>query len=394
MREFVKNGAFFLDHGEIYFKYGYAGAQKFIRDFIGGNGVEVLIFAAESSSFHFPPDFFLGLRPGIFTVMMAGDTVYYYDSRDKYYAGAMDLFAIYDSFDTVLAFRRAGGDALLLLSAYDRTKYFRSEDRTKTIDVSFVGGFAGRKDRAEYVDYLLKNGIDVRLFGYGAPGGQVSLEQMVEIFNKSRINLNFTGATAASHLTRTNPVPPGAKQLKGRTIEAALCGSFVLSEYAPHIEKMLKPGEEMEVFATKEELLEKIKFYLSHGQERELIAERGYRRAIAEYDISLVIPKFLEEIALRIKNKRSGGFSAPPDPVFNRNFASYRMLCAIKFFKRLQFAFALEELALLLRTGPPDTSHFYTFFIEEIADKFPRTKAFFKNVARRILNRYNIRPGK
>ncbi|HBB67667.1 MAG: hypothetical protein A2X39_04885 [Elusimicrobia bacterium GWC2_56_31] len=380
LREFIKNGAVFLDYNEIYLKYGHSGSQKFIKDFIIKNGVKILIFAADPTSFHFPPEFFRKLQPHVFTVMMAGDTVYYFEARDKYYAGAMDLFIVYDSSDTVRIFQNLGGDAFLFMGAFDRTRYFKLENREKTIDVSFVGGLAGRKDRMEYVDYLAKNGVNVRVFGFGAPGGQVSQEQMVEIFNKSRINLNFTGANVPNRLAGNIPLPAGRKQAKGRIAEVALCGSFVLSEQAPDIEKMLRPEEEMAVFATKEELLEKTRFYLSNEREREAVAERGYQRAIRDFDVSLAIPKLLSEIEARRKSRKPGPPGISPGATFKKNFASYRMLCIIKFLKQLNFVFALEEFLVILKLGTLDFTQLYTFFIEEVVDKFPKTKTFVKKM--------------
>jgi len=380
LREFLKNGVIYLDYSEIYLRHGHSASQKFIRDFIRDNGIEILIFMEDPASFHFPPSFFREMKPRVFTVMMAGDTVYYYDVRDKYYAGAMDLFIILDSFEKIRAFRELGGDAFIFLSSYDRASYHKFTDRKKTIDVSFVGGIAARRDRIEYLDYLAKNGIDVRVFGYGAPGGQVTLERMVEIFNESRINLNFTGALVPNRLSRNTPIPPGTKQLKSHQVEAALCGSFALSEYSPGMEETLLPGVEMAVYTTKEELLEKIRYYLSHEKEREDTAERGYRRAVKDHDVSIEIPKLLAEIETRRRNRRPTFPGVPLDAVFQKNFASFRMLYVIKFLKRFQFAFAIEELALILKLGPVDLPQLYTFFIEEVVDKFPKTKAFLKKL--------------
>jgi len=380
VREFIKNGAAFLDCNEIYLKRGYSGSQKFIKDFISENGIEILIFAPDPTSFDFPLEFLKELRPAVFTVLMAGDTVYYFEPRDKYYAGAMDLLVVYDSFAEVEAFRELGGDALMFLSSFDQTRYFRSASREKTIDVSFVGLITGRKDRAEYLDYLAKNGVNVRVLGCGATGGRVSQEQMVEIFNRSRINLNFTAASSIIHLAGSIPASAARKQLKGRIAEVTLCGSFLLTEYVPGIEKVLLPGEETDIFSTKEELLEKIKFYLSNERAREAIAEGGYRRALKDYADNVAIPRLLAEIEARRQKKRSGWPGIPADAAFNKNLASYRLLYMIKFIKRFNFGFALEEFLVILKLRTIDLSQLYTFFIQEVVDKFPRAKAFMKNL--------------
>ena len=42
LREFLKTGAAFLDCHEIYLEHGYSGSQRFLKDFITANGIEVV----------------------------------------------------------------------------------------------------------------------------------------------------------------------------------------------------------------------------------------------------------------------------------------------------------------------------------------------------------------
>ncbi|MDD2805781.1 MAG: glycosyltransferase [Elusimicrobiales bacterium] len=370
----------FLDYRAAYRDRGYRGAQACIRDFIAANGIKILFVAAEPASFHFPLEFFRSLRPAVYTAMLAGDSVYYYGPRDRYYAGAMDLLVSCDSFETAEAFKALGGDAVMFPSACDRGLYRKLPGLEKTIDVSFVGGLAGRRDRAAYLDYLAANGVEVRVYGSGTPGGRVSQAQMVEIFNQSRINLNFTGASVDLRLAAPAPLPPDTKQLKARLAELALCGSFVLSERAPGIERVFRPGEEAVYFDTKEDLLEKTRFYLARAGEREAIAARGYRRALSDYDAGTAIPRLLGEIEARRQAPKTAWSGIPADAVFNKNFASFRVLCLLRHLKRLKFSFALEELLLLVQLRTLDPRQVYDFFIVEIVDKFPRAKALLKKL--------------
>ncbi len=56
----------------------------------------------------------------------------------------------------------------------------------------------------------------------------------------------------------------------------------------------------------------------------------------------------------------------------------YRLLK--RFIKLLKFPAVLEELSLIIRTGRVDLSQFYTFFVEEVVDKFPKAKKFLKKL--------------
>jgi spore maturation protein CgeB len=61
-----------------------------------------------------------------------------------------------------------------------------------------------------------------------------------------------------------------------RLFEATGCGGFVLTENRPTIPGFFAPGKEVAVFNSREELLDQVRYYLSHPEERETIARRGY----------------------------------------------------------------------------------------------------------------------
>ncbi|MDE2490877.1 MAG: glycosyltransferase family 1 protein [Elusimicrobia bacterium] len=381
-REFVRNGALFLDHRGLYLRLGHRGAQDFIRRFVRDEGVATLVFANDPLSFDFDLGFFVELSRGVYTAMLAGDTVYYFGTRDKYYARAMDLVIVNDSFETPAEFRALGVDSLVFTTCCDREKYVKREDAAKTIDVSFVGALSGREERTAYLDFLAANGVAVSAFGQGTPGGRVTLDRMVEIFNQSRINLNFTDASVVSPLAGTAP-PAGAKQIKGRIAEAAICGSFVLTESAPGVENVLAPDKEMAVFGGKEDLLEKVRYYLAHEREREAVAAAGYRRAVVDYDVRLAIPRLIAELERRRRAKTRSSAAVATDAAFETNFGSYRLRCVLRFLKRFRFGLAWEELRLLARTGRAAPRQFRAIFIEEVVDPFPR----FKRLLKRLLGR-------
>lgn len=68
-----------------------------------------------------------------------------------------------------------------------------------------------------------------------------------------------------------------------RTYTATGCGAFYLCRYPRGIEELFVPGEEIEVFHDKEEMLDKIRFYLAHEEARRRIAEAGRRRTLSCY---------------------------------------------------------------------------------------------------------------
>jgi len=68
-----------------------------------------------------------------------------------------------------------------------------------------------------------------------------------------------------------------------RTYTATGCGAFYMCLYVRGIEELFIPGEEIEVFHDRDEMLDKIRFYLAHEEARAKIAQAGQRRTLSSY---------------------------------------------------------------------------------------------------------------
>jgi spore maturation protein CgeB len=134
--------------------------------------------------------------------------------------------------------------------------------------VSFVGTAHG--DRKQRIEELCANGIDVSCFGYGWPAGPVSSDDIPRIMRQSIISLNYANSR-------------GQNQIKARTFEVPGAGGFLLTEYAPGLGKFYDTGKEIDVFYQTEELVDKIKYYLSHLEERDSKAKAGFVRTCREH---------------------------------------------------------------------------------------------------------------
>lgn len=141
----------------------------------------------------------------------------------------------------------------------------------KQYDVGFVGASYGI--RGEYIKYLQENAINVYAKGSGWENGFAEPDEMIEIFNKSKIVLGF--ATVGKN--------DDIYILKGRDFEVPLTGSFYITSYHEELKEYFEPGKDIETYVSKEDLLKKVKFYLKNEHLREKIAESGYKKCLSNY---------------------------------------------------------------------------------------------------------------
>ncbi len=347
-REFTKNGAIFIDYEELYTRYGRQKAEEVIHRIIEQNSIEVLIYHCEANAFHFSLEFFRLLQEKVFVVMMLGDTEHYFAERDVYYAQCMDLVIVYDCMSRY-RFKQYGIDAISFYSSYDKGRYFKIDGMEETIDISFIGDIACKMYRNEYIGYITKTGLTVEVFGTGSRNGQVTLERMVQIFNKTKINLNFADISLKNAIKKELNINGKIRQMKGRMAEVTLCRGFVLGEYVPGIEEVFEPDKEIIIFHSKEEMVEKIKYYLGHDDKRHAIAEKGYIRALKDYEISTAIPRLISRIEdfRKVNAKRFPEIYV--DSRFIRNYTTFRVEMIVKFLRLRKWKQLCEELLVILK---------------------------------------------
>lgn len=185
--------------------------------------------------------------------------------------------------------------------------------------VSFVGAAHG--DRKSVVSKLHEHGIEVTCFGYGWPNGPVPAERIPEIMRKSVISLNFTNSR-------------GEAQIKARTFEVPGAGGFLLTGYAQGIERFYQPGTEVAVFGDLGELVDKIRYYLSHTDERDEMARAGYARTRGDHTYE---QRMADVVAFALEAKSTWPKTSPP-PTFERALADYRVTPALKLLRTFLLA--------------------------------------------------------
>ncbi|HSZ58686.1 MAG TPA: glycosyltransferase [Tepidisphaeraceae bacterium] len=207
---------------------------------------------------------------------------------------------------------------------------YRKLDVPLKYDVSFVGQPHG--NRRAVIEALRGAGLNVATFGGGWDGGRISQEQMIEVFNSSRINLNLSnasmvpptparrvasaflrhvpGAMAAWRRIRKRtpkgaganaslPVASPSDQIKGRNFEVPGCGGFLLTGLADNLTSYFEPGCEIACFGTLDELLATARRYLHDDEQRTRVAGAGYERTLSQHTYVHRFTEIFEHIGLR-----------------------------------------------------------------------------------------------
>ena len=175
--------------------------------------------------------------------------------------GAKNIAVCYRSFDP--EYNRP-----LLLDTDDQHKY-----RTP---VGFAGTY--EEERASYISYLIEQNIPVHVTGNDWPGGKYweiikPFYKGPSIYGEEYIK-TINGMEIALHFLRHG----NRDEQDSRTFEIPACKVFMLAEASEVHKELFRENEEAVFFSSKEELLDKVKYYLEAKVEREMIATGGYSR--------------------------------------------------------------------------------------------------------------------
>lgn len=205
------------------------------------------------------------------------------DDRTKFYstleptgfAGRADIASAFtlcwtSTEDAIKLYESVNAKAIYLPEGANPDVY-KPVNVSKDIDVSFVGQYYGQ--RPSVIEYMRNRGVDVQTFGRGWPSGEIPVEDMVLMYNRSRINLGFAAVGESKDIYC----------LKGRDFEIPMSGGLYFTQYHSELENVYDIGREIVCYKNIDDLIEKIQYYLAHPQEAEDIRQAGLRRSQNEH---------------------------------------------------------------------------------------------------------------
>jgi len=275
------NKMIYFNRIENYFKYGKEEMNEQLLSLIKEEQPDYVFTWLTLDEFDL--DSLLKIReisPRTKTVAIFGDDIIQFEDFSRYYALFFDYY--FTTLKSYIPRYKKEGIKNIFLTNLTDTDTFKPIDLPKIYDVTFTGSKKFGDARYDYVNYLKDNGVNIRVFGVGWEDcvdlndicvRQKNSDEIVNIINQSKINLCFSQTGMGSY------------QMKAKIFETNSCRAFTLCEYARDYLDYFKEGKEIIFFKTKEELLEKINFYLKHEKQREKIAKMAYQKTISKYSL-------------------------------------------------------------------------------------------------------------
>ena len=240
-------------------------------------------------------------------------------------------------------FQSIGAAALWWPMASNPT-YFKPLPVPRSVAASFVG--ANYALRARYVARLLAEGVDLHVYGPGwragsrtalravlkrglmetwarvswAPQerrraaaqldaehfrqrlasrypanvhGPASDDDLIALYSRSVVSLGFVEV-----YDRHDPLAPVLKHLHLREFEAPMSGALYCTGLTDELAEMFVPDKEVVVYSSEDELVDKVKGFLTHPERGEPIRAAGRTRALADHTYQRRFGALFEHLGL------------------------------------------------------------------------------------------------
>ncbi|MCS7458838.1 glycosyltransferase [Paenibacillus doosanensis] len=299
---YIPQGFHAIDHGII------GGLQHCVRELIVGTPQQMLSLAEEKrpdvllvlNGLHvFPND--QGYQVGRIRELGIRTVIWFVD--DPYFTD--DTAAIARFYDVVLTHEQscvsfyagAGCRQVGYLPLAADTELFRPQHSGPEYrsDICFIGmAFWNRAaffDRiAPFLattDFVIAGGlwdrlVQHKLLRHRIRDGYVPIEETVKYYSGAKIVINLHRFHSHETDNRNSRNIP-AHSVNPRTYEMAACGALQLTDGRSDLPRLYVPGQEINVYHSPEDLIAKLKYYLSHESERQAIAYNALKRTLRDH---------------------------------------------------------------------------------------------------------------
>lgn len=203
------------------------------------------------------------------------------DTKAEYNALINEVYNKWDGIDRIS--EKLSDKCIDRLMDYNR-KAFESVDFRMNVkeffEIRLIAHRAAFLERTEMLRRIAGNDVkfftkakNVKIPGVKIYPGIDYASELPKIYHLSRININSTLHTI------TSGIPLRVFDIMG-------VGGFVLTNYQPEIEELFIDGVDLAIYRDLDEFEDKVRYYLSHEDERIRIAMNGYKKASTENNLT------------------------------------------------------------------------------------------------------------
>jgi hypothetical protein len=180
-------------------------------------------------------------------------------------------------------YRQAGAACVLRFawayhpSLHHPLELTEQERRSAGAAVGFIGGF--ERERYETIRFLVRSGVPVRVWSEGWPKNEPA-DDHLQVSRQSLWGPDYTRTICAVDINLGFLRKANRDLSTTRSVEVPACGAFLLAERTREHQALFEEGKEAEYFSSEAELLDKVRYYLGHAEERRRIAAAGRLRCL------------------------------------------------------------------------------------------------------------------
>ena len=271
-------------------KKNYLNTIAQVNNFIVDNKIDTVFFDVDYQKF--VNYYFINKIKNVKKVMMTLDN---YERHNLNLITACSCHVVLTDPISLLKYKELGIPAYNWVIESDGS-LFKDMALEKKTDVLFFGKI--NKDRKNFVEFIENNGIKVKVVGNNIES-YISDKELINLICESKIVINFSKTTweKISNYPEKS-IFKNQYQLKGRIIQAGLCGTACITEYAPQ-HKLLYKEDELLQFTTKEECVKILNDLLNNNNKLLNYTKKFSTKTQEEYEDKKFFKKiyyFLEEI--------------------------------------------------------------------------------------------------
>jgi len=207
-------------------------------------------------------------------------------------------------------FKKLNDRVYFLSQGFDPSFYVIKEitekdNRLYSAEVTFVGNLGSKPQylaRRKFLSRVLKEGFQLKWWGPRIPRKFSTLPLLLGRLGRA-YGGKFVWGEEYAKVARLSKVflafdsmPHIRKSMSARMYTAVGCGAFYMCQHVEGIEDVLEPGKEIVTFKDEDEMIDLIRYYLKHEEERKRIASRGKERVLKEHTYEKRIKKLLKVI--------------------------------------------------------------------------------------------------